>query len=32
MEKNYKQLRLEDRDKITEMMAEGRNITEIAEV
>jgi len=31
MEKRYKQLRLEDRDRITEMMAEGRGITEIAE-
>lgn len=31
MEKSYKQLRLEDRDRITEMMAEGRHITEIAE-
>jgi len=31
MEKRYKQLKLEDRDRITEMMAEGRNITEIAE-
>jgi len=31
MEKRYKQLRLEDRDRITEMMGEGRSITEIAE-
>lgn len=31
MEKRYKQLRLEDRDRITEMTAEGRSITEIAE-
>ncbi len=31
MGKRYKQLRLEDRDRITEMMAEGRRITEIAE-
>ena len=31
MEKIYNQLRLEDRDRITEMTAEGRSITEIAE-
>lgn len=31
MGKRYKQLGLEDRDRITEMMAEGSNITEIAE-
>lgn len=31
MEKSYNQLRLEDRDRITEMTAEGRSITEIAE-
>ena len=31
MGKIYKQLRLEDRDRITEMMAEGRSVTEIAE-
>ena len=31
MEKRYNQLRLEDRDRITERMAEGRSITEIAE-
>lgn len=30
MEKRYKQLRLEDRDRITEMMAEGSSLTEIA--
>lgn len=30
-EKNYQQLRLEGRDKITEMMAKGKNITEMAE-
>lgn len=32
MEKSYKQLSLEDRDRITELIVEGRNITEIAEI
>jgi len=31
MGKIYKQLRLEDRDRITEMVAEGRSVTGIAE-